>query len=72
MAVSKTTPDTIATGDTGTERSGPTNSDSPISVISTRMGDGIARKDGEEDGKKAEKESRGGVQGKGGVSGDPG
>ena len=52
---------------TAGNRSGPTNSDSPISVISARRGDGIARKDGEEDCKKAEKESRGGVQGKGGV-----
>ena len=36
------------------------------------MGDGIARKDGEEDGEKTEKESRSGVQGKGGISCDPG
>src|SRR4029077_12922776 len=46
-------------------RAGPTNSDSPISVISARMGDGIARMDGEDDGKKAETESRWGVQGAG-------
>jgi len=42
-------------------RSGPTNSDSAISVIFARMGDGIARKYGKEDGKKARKESRGEV-----------
>jgi len=54
------------------QRSGPTNSDSPISVISARGGDGIARSNGEEDGKKAEKESFGGIQGKGGVGGDSG
>jgi hypothetical protein len=30
-------------------RSGPTNSDSAISAISARMGDGVVRKDGEED-----------------------
>lgn len=41
------------------------NVDSPISVISARMGDGIARMDGEDDGKKAEKESRWGIQGAG-------
>ena len=34
------------------------------------MGDGIAREDGDDDGKKTEKESRGGVQRKGGTGGD--
>ena len=52
--------------------SGPGNSDSPISVISARMGDGIARMDGEQDVEKTEKESRSGVQGQGGIGGDPG
>lgn len=53
-----------------TRRSGPKNLDSPVSVISARMGDGIAREDGDDDGKKAEKESRRGVQGTGGTGGD--
>lgn len=53
-------------------RSGPTNSDSPISVISARWGDGIARSNGEEDGKKAKKKSFRGVQGTGGIGGDSG
>ena len=50
-------------------RAGPTNLDSSISVISARMGDGIARMDGEDDGKKAEKESCRGVQGAGRTGG---
>jgi hypothetical protein len=54
------------------ERSGPKDLDSPVSVISARKGDGIAHKDGDDDGKKAEKESRRGVQGTGGASGDSG
>ena len=53
-----------------TKRSGPKNLDSPVSVISARMGDGIARMSGDNDGKKTEKESRGRVQGKGGTGGD--
>jgi hypothetical protein len=55
-----------------TKRSGSRNSDNPIRVISARKGDAIARMDGEEDGKKAEKESFGGIQGKSGVGGDSG
>jgi hypothetical protein len=43
--------------------------DSPIRVTSARKGDGVTRMDGEEDGKKAEKESFRGIRGKSGVGG---
>jgi len=48
------------------QRSGPRNLGSPVSVISARRGGGIARMGGEDNGKKAEKESWSGVQGGGG------
>ena len=50
----------------------PENLDRPISVVAARGGDGIARLQGEEDGKKTEKKSRGRVQGKDSASGDQG
>lgn len=52
-------------------RSGPTNSDSPISVVCARMDDGFVRL-GEESGEEAKKKSRVGVQGEGGAGGDAG
>jgi len=44
-----------------TNRSGPRNSDRPISVISTRRGDRIARRNGARDGKEANTRSCGGI-----------